>query len=876
MSKSVPTKPNNDQPAIMLKTLWNEVGFSPNPQQKAAILHVDGPLYLPAGPGSGKTRVLLWRVVNLLVNHDVPPAEVFLSTFTEKAALQLKEGLRVLLGLVTERTKRPFDLAKMYVGTIHSLCQTLLTDRRFSPDHQRTRPPVLMDDLGQYLYVYQDSRWKALLAAAGIGTGANQDINAFFSSFLKRPSKSTSRHEAVNNIIGLFNRFSEECLSPKQAKRRATDRFLVQLIDLYREYLVSLEDEEAVARMDFPLVQQKAIQCLDSYENSGNVFRHVIIDEYQDTNTVQERLFFKLAAGHKNLCVVGDDDQALYRFRGATVENFVDFPARCKTYLEKEPRRIVLGKNYRSRQGVVDFFNAFMTHPSCDWRKKARSGQLYRVDKKISAERKDPGVAVIASTPAEPPQVCSEIAQLVRSIIDEEKVDDPNQIAFLFPSLKSRQVGRMQEALESVGLKVYAPRAGTFLEVPESVAMFGLIAKVFGNPKRADLPGADYNNYHDWLEKADSEADNLMRADRSLGKYVKDRNAEARKVVADYESLIQVADDRQWSLDRPYDPNVMRGPLLSASGLSAQTKRSLGSPYFDKLVRRRIAAGKPFYLKYVINRATSLDWSILDLFYQICGFKHFRDMFDLAESGKDEGPVCNLSLISSYLNRFMDQYAAIVSGQFLSGNRFVNVLMGSYLYALYRRGESEYEDAEDPFPRGRIPFITIHQAKGLEFPVVVMGNPRKDGNSPQTVEQLVQPLLQRKGEPLDRMAAFDIMRMFYVAISRAKNLLVIAHYKGRGLWINSPFGELIEDSVTRIADFSVGSLPKAELKENDDYRSYSYTGDYLLYKKCPRQYMLFRKYSFVPSRTQTMLFGSLVHETLEDLHQYLIAQKAGK
>ena len=462
MSNTTPTKPSTTQPTITLESLWEEVGFDPNPQQKAAILHVNGPLYLPAGPGAGKTRVLLWRVVNLLTNHDVPPAEVFLSTFTEKAALQLKEGLRALLGLVTERTGKPFDLAKMYVGTIHSLCQTLLSDRRFSPDHQRTRPPVLMDDLEQYLYVYRDSRWKALLAGAGIGTGANQDINSFFSKFSKRPSNSTSRHEAVKNVLGLFNRFSEECLSPERAKRRSTDDFLTQLIDLYREYLASLEDGESVARMDFPLVQQKAIEWLDGYENSGQVFRHVIIDEYQDTNTVQERLFFKLAAGHKNLCVVGDDDQALYRFRGATVENFVDFSARCQRELKKTPRTIVFGTNYRSRKRIVEFFNAFMTHPSCDWRKKPKSRDLFRVDKKISANRKDPGVAVIASSPDHPEEVCSEIAQLVRNIIDSKKVDDPNQIAFLFPSLKSSQVERMQEALEKVGLQVYAPRAGTF------------------------------------------------------------------------------------------------------------------------------------------------------------------------------------------------------------------------------------------------------------------------------------------------------------------------------------------------------------------------------------------------------------------------------
>src|SRR6185436_7978651 len=128
-----------------LAQLWEEAGFEPNPNQKKAILHIDGPLYLPAGPGSGKTRVLLGRTLNLIVFHDVKPEEIYLSTFTEKAALQLREGLRGLLGLVTSKTGKPYDIARMYVGTVHSLCQRLILDRRFYPNRQRRRAPALLD-----------------------------------------------------------------------------------------------------------------------------------------------------------------------------------------------------------------------------------------------------------------------------------------------------------------------------------------------------------------------------------------------------------------------------------------------------------------------------------------------------------------------------------------------------------------------------------------------------------------------------------------------------------------------------------------------------------------------------------------------------------
>jgi DNA helicase-2/ATP-dependent DNA helicase PcrA len=117
------------------------------------------------------------------------------------------------------------------------------------------------------------------------------------------------------------------------------------------------------------------------------------------------------------------------------------------------------------------------------------------------------------------------------------------------------------------------------------------------------------------------------------------------------------------------------------------------------------------------------------------------------------------------------------------------------------------------------------------------------------------------------------MRMFYVALSRAKNLLVIAHYKGSGQRMSDEFKTLLDDYFPRIPDLDLDSVPKAELKEETLPKSYSYTSDFLLYRKCPRQYMIFRKFGFVPSRSQTMFFGSLVHRTLEDLHHELIRRR---
>src|SRR5205823_14504603 len=124
---------------------------------------------------------------------------------------------------------------------------------------------------------------------------------------------------------------------------------------------------------DLSLLQETALGHCRESDESRSVLRHVIVDEYQDTNYVQEALFFHLATGHRNLCVVGDDDQALYRFRGSTVENLVEFESRCRKKLGLPPHTINLGTNYRSQRAIVSFYSRFIQQ--FDWRKgRGRKG----------------------------------------------------------------------------------------------------------------------------------------------------------------------------------------------------------------------------------------------------------------------------------------------------------------------------------------------------------------------------------------------------------------------------------------------------------------------------------------------------------------------
>jgi DNA helicase-2/ATP-dependent DNA helicase PcrA len=854
--------------AITLEQLWEQESFTPNDNQRRAILHTSGPLFLTAGPGSGKTRVLLWRTLNLIVFHDVRPAEIFLSTFTEKAAFQLKQGLLYLLGITTNHTGKAYDIGNMYIGTVHSLCQKMLSDRALSDERTRARRPMLLDELAQYFFVYHERNWRELLQVSGLSS--TEAVNQYFGNTYKG-QPSSSKHQAVVSCIQLFNRLSEECVLPAVAEARTSDPTLKALLRMYAAYCEMLNPVDSPPRMDFSLLQQRALERLNECTSACRVFRHVIIDEYQDTNSIQEKIFFTLAKGHRNICVVGDDDQALYRFRGATVENFVEFASRCEANLKVPPETIPLEKNYRSRKKIVDFYTAFIQ--TCDWRKKSGAG-FYRIsDKKIEANSTDDLPSVVATANVNSDATCKEIAELVKSLIDNQVVQDPNQVAFLFPTLKSTQVERMKTCLEQNDLLVYAPRAGRFVEVDEAVAVIGILIAIFGKPSRGTFSSLGYHEFHNWLDRCADEGKVILKKDPGLSRYVSDLRTEIATVLDDYRVFIGVAETHGWGMSDSYDIDLMKRKFYFAQGVSARAKKTLGSSYLERLIKGRAESGTPLSVRYVLNTTTSVDWSVLDLFYRITGFEHFVRMFELAESGKDEGPVCNLGLLSQYLARFMEEYSPMITASFLEGGAFQRSFFASYLYALFRLGESEYEDADDPYPKGRVPFLTVHQAKGLEFPVVVLGSPRKDDKGPQLVEVVVRSLVDREGEPLDRSSEFDIMRMFYVALSRAENLLVIAHPRGQGIRTHPSFAAMLNGTFPRVATLDHVGIPIAKPNVEELPRSYSYTGDYLSYQKCPRQYMVFRKYGFVASRSQTQFFGSLVHQTIEDLHHLLIAAR---
>jgi DNA helicase-2/ATP-dependent DNA helicase PcrA len=840
--------------SITLEGLWNDLDFAPNSAQRDAINAVAGPIYLTAGPGSGKTSVLVWRTLNLIVFKEVPPERIFLGTFTEKGAHQLRERLRGLLAAVTEQTGIPYDISRMSVGTIHSICHALLTDRRLSIGGLRPGAPILLDGFAQYQFVYRSKNWEKLIEASELGSSVNEQI-----TFLFEKRRLQSRHRAVVNAISFFNRLSEESL---EAANHTDEPVISGLLRMYDAYLQLLKLQPDRTLTDLSLIQSRAYQRISACPASDRLFDHVIVDEYQDTNAIQEKIYFLLASHSKNLCVVGDDDQALYRFRGATVDNFLAFPGRCISTLGVQARHIALSTNYRSRRRIVSFYNSFMGN--FNWRPQAES---FRVEKDVRAASSDISASVFSAKAAIPEEVAVEVASAVKSLIEQKRVRDPNEIAFLFPSLKSACVEKMQSALENVGLRVYAPRAGSFIEQTESLKVFGIYLLIFGNP------GHRHQEYSSWLARAMGIGKKLVADDRALARFVKDRQEEIFGVVDDERALVAALRSHGRNEADECIPSEIQG-LAVADGVSRQVRQFLSSQRLSHYMReqRKRRPERPITYRYIINRACSLDWGVLDLFYQLTAFPTFKAAFDTAANRSDEGPICNLSLISDYLARFQEDTAPVISAQFLSGQKFTRKLFSSYVYSIFRLDEGEYEDKQDPFPKGRIPFLTIHQAKGLEFPVVVLGNLRADARG-RVIDELLAKLGATRIEPLDLAPTFDAARMFYVGLSRAMQALILCPFKGPGQRYRDEFKPPISNIAEPLSNLDASLISPSTATDASVPHPYSFTGDYVQYSICPRRYMLLRRYAFAPSRGQTTIFGNLVHRTIEDLHQLLIRER---
>jgi DNA helicase-2/ATP-dependent DNA helicase PcrA len=238
---------------------------------------------------------------------------------------------------------------------------------------------------------------------------------------------------------------------------------------------------------------------------------------------------------------------------------------------------------------------------------------------------------------------------------------------------------------------------------------------------------------------------------------------------------------------------------------------------------------------------------------------------------KNENRTRNLAVLSQLLNTFQNYYHyTVVTFRNREYLRFH--LFNSFFRLLHEGGINEYEDPDQPFPKGHVQVMTIHQAKGLEFPVVVVGSLSNQLGSPKQTDRDLGPFYHRPPfEPEDRITLFDRMRLHYVAFSRPQKVLVLtAHEPPKDhfapIWQGLPQWPYVQKELLAAQRFEVRERMPVK-------RTYSFTGDLKIYETCPRQYQFFREYDFTPSRSAVIFFGLLVHQTIEEIHRIALDGK---
>ncbi len=287
-----------------------------NDMQHKAVLHTNGPLLILAGAGSGKTRVLTYRIANLIKSHNVNPWSILAITFTNKAAAEMKERISQLVG---ENTTRD-----MWVSTFHSMCVKILRSHGDKIGYDR------------YFTIYD-----------------TQDQKSLIKDILKILNKN-DKDFPIGNIMSAISNNKNQFILPKEARENAKgnyrDEILAEIYDMYQDKLYennAMDFDDLLVNTCILLTNHDEV--LEFYRNK---FRYILVDEYQDTNMVQYKLIKLLVNSHNNLCVVGDDDQSIYGWRGADIRNILDFE---KDFNNVEI--IKLEQNYRSTQNILKAAN---------------------------------------------------------------------------------------------------------------------------------------------------------------------------------------------------------------------------------------------------------------------------------------------------------------------------------------------------------------------------------------------------------------------------------------------------------------------------------------------------------------------------------------
>jgi DNA helicase-2/ATP-dependent DNA helicase PcrA len=721
-------------------------------EQESAVNHLSGNLQIIACAGSGKTEVVSRRVA-MLIKNGASPRSIVAFTFTEKAAEELKARIREILDRVCPDRA---DIGEMYVGTIHSFCFEML--RELEP---RYRGFDVLDDPRRVAFISMPHR--------------------YYSSHL-RTLETYGKYEAIRKFFASCDIVRMENIDIEEVSNE-------DFVEAYKRYEEFLDEDRY---LDFSSMIHRLVKLVETNENAKRELNkridHLVVDEYQDINELQEKLIRHISDGCKTLCVVGDDDQCIYNWRGSTVDNIINF---SQNY--PEVTRIPVSNNFRSTEKIIKCATSYIKNN----RRRLPKDMKPREKPVNSSEPDDLFYRHFDSEDEEFRFIMQRINELVGTDFYDKK-GNPFSLSygdFAILARTNKEGAKIVPYLDGAGIPLVVDIGGEVFNRPEVILSLKCLAYIFQMP---------YND--EWVTKQGL-----------LNDYI---NVFARNYPqADPDSFIKIIEETEKEI-----------LAIMAKGKGDYLPMGL-QPYFHRIIK---AFG--------------------------------ADRFEF-----EEAPNYHLAVLSHAIADYESVWRRLRA-------REVKYFFG-FIQAY---GSSAYSDTShsDPSLINAVKVLTIHRAKGLEFPVVFIPGFVKE-RKPRREELFVDENLydvDRYGGDVE-----DERRVYYTAITRSMKYLFITGSTHRMKRDGSPYKITFGPhpfawEITRGTSFSAkagitrkksGYQPR-KLSSNLFPTSFS---DLNCYRRCGYDYLLRNVYGYQAGVPPAFGYGARIHNILNIIYKGYIASK---
>ena len=746
-----------------------------NKEQTKAVRFGNGPLLIIAGAGTGKTTVITERIKYLILSKKANPQEILALTFTEKASREMEERIDLAM---------PYGTTQMWISTFHAFCDRILRNESLS--------------------IGLDPNYKLMGEAETIQFFKDHLFDFSLSYF--RPLGNPTKF--ISGMLQHFNRLKDEDISPEQYKdwaNKQTDDSYKELAGAYRKYEELKIKESVVDYSDLIANTLKLFRSrkkiLEGYQKQ---FKYILIDEFQDTNIAQNELTVLLAGKKQNLTIVADDDQSVYKFRGSSLSNIMQFTKRFK-----KTKIVVLTKNYRSTQEILNRSYDLIQHNNPD-----RLEVVEKINKRLECVRRINGekieVLYTERVEDEAEKVVSSIKYQVSSIKQKYSYKD-----FAILVRANAHAEPFVRALSRAGIPYQFLGPGQLFKQPEVKDIIAYLKVLY--------------DIHD-----------------SVAMYRVLTMDTFKISPRDVAEIVSYAKQHGVSLFSASEE--LQNKIITVKPVVAMIHKHLG------LIKKETAGQIAYFFLQesgLLKQFTTID-TVKDQ-HKAENIAAFFDKLKAYEGNHDDASVFR---VVDWLDLSMDL------------------------------GESPLAANSDWGEVDAVNILTIHSAKGLEFPVVFLVNlvsarfPTNERHEQIPIpDALVKEILPAGDYHLE-----EERRLFYVGMTRARDVLYItgAKFYGDGkrekkpsLFIEESVGEQIFESIKQTKEKQLFLIDWEQQKKSEmpiivQPVSYLWYTHIESFRRCPLQY----KYRYVikiPVPTSAVLgFGDIMHKSMQEFYQQVM------